>query len=103
MNSTSTLTPLRFFKQTNAIILTSITLAFSQNAFSAGGGIVTDDPSSLYSSAKKETYCPTLSVTSLIVLCGVIHIYIPLFHLMLVLLGLNCYRPMLTVLPKVKK
>lgn len=33
-------------------------LTFSQNTFSAGGGIVTDDTSSMYSAGEKETYSP---------------------------------------------
>lgn len=36
----------------------SLTLLFSQNVLSAGGGIITDDKSSLSSSARTEPYSP---------------------------------------------
>jgi len=48
----------RTSKQTGVLVLLYLTLAFSQSAFSSGGGIVTDDESSLYAPAKKETYSP---------------------------------------------
>lgn len=38
--------------------LLCISIAFSQSAFSEGGGIVTDDTSSLFSAGKKTTYSP---------------------------------------------
>ena len=38
--------------------LLCISIAFSQSAFSEGGGIVTDDTSSLFSAGKKATYSP---------------------------------------------
>lgn len=36
----------------------SLTLVFSQSAFSTGGGLITDDTSSLFSAGEKETYSP---------------------------------------------
>ena len=48
----------RTSKQTGVLALLYLTLAFSQSVFSAGGGIVTDDESSLHAPAKKETYSP---------------------------------------------
>jgi len=38
--------------------LLTLALVFSQSAFSTGGGLVTDDPESLYAAPKKETYSP---------------------------------------------
>ena len=46
------------FKQTSLPTMVCLVIAFSQSAFSAGGGIVTDDASSLHATAKKETYSP---------------------------------------------
>ncbi|MCK5191208.1 MAG: DUF3604 domain-containing protein, partial [Methylococcales bacterium] len=48
----------RVYKQTAVSALLYLTLAFSQSVFSAGGGLVTDDTSSLFSIGKKETYSP---------------------------------------------
>jgi hypothetical protein len=48
----------RASKRTGVLALLYLSLTFSQGAFSAGGGIVTDDKSSLYAPAKKETYSP---------------------------------------------
>jgi hypothetical protein len=48
----------RTSKQTGILALLFLTLAFNQSAFSAGGGIVTDDESSLHAPAKKRTYSP---------------------------------------------
>jgi hypothetical protein len=48
----------RASKQTGVLALLYLTLAFNQSAFSAGGGIVTDDESSLHAPAKKGTYSP---------------------------------------------
>ncbi|MCK5395126.1 MAG: DUF3604 domain-containing protein, partial [Gammaproteobacteria bacterium] len=39
-------------------LTTLMVLAFSQSALSEGGGLVTDDTSSLYSAGEKETYSP---------------------------------------------
>jgi Protein of unknown function (DUF3604) len=49
---------LRLSTQAAAITLMGLTLAFSPSGFSAGGGLVTDDTSSLYAREKKETYSP---------------------------------------------
>ncbi|MCZ6565631.1 MAG: hypothetical protein O6852_05800, partial [Gammaproteobacteria bacterium] len=57
----STLNPFhnRFSKQTGALaLMLCLLLVFSQSAFSTGGGLVTDDESSLYAAPKKETYSP---------------------------------------------
>ena len=48
----------RVSKQTSISALLCLILAFSQSAFAAGGGIVTDDASSIYQSEKKQTYSP---------------------------------------------
>ena len=45
-------------KKTSGTVLFCLTLIYSQLAFSAGGGIVTDDELSLSASAKKESYSP---------------------------------------------
>ncbi len=57
----STLNPFhnRFSKQTGALaLMLCLLLVFCQSAFSAGGGIVTDDKSSFHVTAKKEPYSP---------------------------------------------
>ena len=51
-------TRMRIYKQTATSALLTLTLVFSQSAFSTGGGLVTDDTSSLFSVGKKETYSP---------------------------------------------
>lgn len=48
----------RIAKQTGTVVVLFLTLAFNQSAFSAGGGLVTDDESSLTSAAKTEPYSP---------------------------------------------
>ena len=48
----------RIFKLTSISALCCLSVFFSQSIFSAGGGIVTDDTSSLHAKAKKETYSP---------------------------------------------
>ena len=48
----------RAYKQTGVTALLCLSFAFSQSAISAGGGLVTDDTSSLISVGKKETYSP---------------------------------------------
>ena len=48
----------RISRRTSTPVLLCLILASSQSAFSAGGGLVTDDESSLRSNAKKETYSP---------------------------------------------
>ena len=45
-------------KTSGGTVLFCLTLMYSLNAFSAGGGIVTDDTSSLHAKAKKEAYSP---------------------------------------------
>ncbi|MCK5662872.1 MAG: hypothetical protein KAI17_05265, partial [Thiotrichaceae bacterium] len=45
-------------KKSGVAVLFSLALTYSLSAFSAGGGIVTDDTSSLHAKAKKETYSP---------------------------------------------
>ena len=45
-------------KTSGGVVLFGLTLMYSLSAFSAGGGIVTDDTSSLYAAGKKETYSP---------------------------------------------
>jgi hypothetical protein len=45
-------------KRTAILLALCLTLGFSQNAFSSGGGLVTDDESSLHAASKKETYSP---------------------------------------------
>ena len=45
-------------KRTAVSLALYLTLSFSQSALSAGGGLVTDDESSLHAAAKKETYSP---------------------------------------------
>ena len=47
---------MRFFQL--ILIIAIMTLGFGQNAFSSGGGIVTDDEASLSSAAKTEPYSP---------------------------------------------
>ena len=48
----------RTLKLTSISALCCLSIFFSQSIFSAGGGIVTDDTSSLHAKAKKETYSP---------------------------------------------
>lgn len=48
----------RVYKQTVVTALLCMILVFSQSAFSTGGGLVTDDTSSLVSIGKKQTYSP---------------------------------------------
>jgi hypothetical protein len=45
-------------KTSGGTALFCLTLTYSLNVFSAGGGIVTDDISSLHAATKKETYSP---------------------------------------------
>ena len=45
-------------KTSGGAALFCLALTYSLNTFSAGGGIVTDDTSSLYAAGKKETYSP---------------------------------------------
>jgi len=45
-------------RQTSISALLCLTLAFSSSAFASGGGIVTDDTSSLHQTEKKQTYSP---------------------------------------------
>ncbi|WP_415406387.1 DUF3604 domain-containing protein [Sulfurovum sp. CS9] len=47
-----------FSKRNHISVVLSLALALSQGAFASGGGIVTDDPSSLYAGEKKQTYSP---------------------------------------------
>ena len=42
----------------STLLCLTLTLALSSSSFASGGGIVTDDPSSLYQSEKKQTYSP---------------------------------------------
>lgn len=58
MNNKSNQTYYRVSKQTSISALLCLTLALSSGAFASGGGIVTDDPSSIYQSEKKQTYSP---------------------------------------------
>jgi hypothetical protein len=48
----------RISKQSSVSALLCLCLTFSQSVLSAGGGLVTDDTSSLVSIGKKETYSP---------------------------------------------
>jgi hypothetical protein len=48
----------RTLKLASISALCCLSIFFSQSIFSAGGGIVTDDTSSLHAKAKKETYSP---------------------------------------------
>jgi hypothetical protein len=45
-------------RQANSLALLYLTLVFSHSAFASGGGLVTEDTSSLNAPAKKETYSP---------------------------------------------
>jgi len=58
MNNKFSTSPHKIAKTSGATILFCLTLTYSLNAFSAGGGIVTDDTSSLHAKAKKEAYSP---------------------------------------------
>ena len=58
MKKTSSSKQYQITKQTGLATLFCLTIAFSQSAYSAGGGIVTDDTSALHASAKKDTYSP---------------------------------------------
>jgi len=49
---------MRCSKQTGVSALLTLAMLFSQSVFSTGGGLVTDDTSSLFSVGKKETYSP---------------------------------------------
>ena len=46
------------YRFTSVLTLSCLSIIFSPSIFSAGGGIVTDDTSSLHAKAKKETYSP---------------------------------------------
>jgi len=49
---------IRISQGTGIAVIFCLALGFSQTAFSEGGGLVTDDTSSLFSAGKKETYSP---------------------------------------------
>jgi hypothetical protein len=49
---------IRISQGTGIAVSLCLFLGFSQSAFSTGGGLVTDDTSSLFSAGKKETYSP---------------------------------------------
>ena len=49
---------IRISQGTGIAVIFCLALGFSQTAFSEGGGLVTDDTSSLFSLGKKETYSP---------------------------------------------
>lgn len=49
---------IRISQGTGIAVSLCLFLGFSQSAFSTGGGLVTDDTSSLFSVGKKETYSP---------------------------------------------
>jgi hypothetical protein len=49
---------IRISQGTGIAVIFFLALGFSQTAFSEGGGLVTDDTSSLFSAGKKETYSP---------------------------------------------
>jgi Protein of unknown function (DUF3604) len=50
--------PNKTLKKWTSVITILMAIVFNQDAFSAGGGIVTDDKTSLNATAKKESYSP---------------------------------------------
>jgi uncharacterized protein DUF3604 len=50
--------PSKTLKKWTSVITMLMAIVFNQSAFSAGGGIVTDDKTSLNATAKKESYSP---------------------------------------------